>query len=689
MDCVILAAGMGTRLASAGRPKPLVRVAGLPLLERTIASAQAVGLDRFVVVTGHEAARVEELVWRLRERRTPNIVPVRSDQWQDGNGASLLAARHHVCGEFVLLMADHVVDDAILATLLDAEPEGADLLLATDFDVSATNPRDDATLVKTDGGRILCIGKDLADYDVYDTGVFRSTPALFSAVAASCQEGQRSLSGGVRHLAERERARAVDVSGLFWIDVDTAADRRRAQAHLCGSSGKARDGIVSRRLNRPVSARMLTPLLLRVAPGLTPNTVSLLGFAVALAGAVCFLGGWPLLAGIAIHLASVLDGSDGEVARLKRVESRFGAFFDTVLDRYGDALTLAAAAWFCWRAALPAGPVAVAAAAAVTGTLMVSYTSARAVLDVGHLYTGKWVAAGRGRDIRLLALAAGAVVGQFEPAAVLVAMVVIGVGTNLVVIRRMWVSWLLSSTKDPLGGGGIRAVVFDFDGTVADTMPVLSDLAVRILGEHLGLAADIASERYRQTVGLDFASQLEEIAPADPRNPAAAEQFETLKSVALLDSEPFADVVPMLGFLRTRGMSLFVCSSTTTAVVRAMVERWGLSLRVDECVGFEPGHGKDRQVRDLLDRYGLAPDSVLFVGDAPRDHDLVRPCGVRFLGVHRDFAASEFRCRGLASVSDLAEMTRRWTRWDRLRKSVEAPLAPASVTQGGSRPARP
>ena len=45
---------------------------------------------------------------------------------------------------------------------------------------------------------------------------------------------------------------------------------------------------------------------------------------------------WGLLAGVVIQLASIIDGCDGEIARLKYRSSRFGAWFDTVLDRYAD-----------------------------------------------------------------------------------------------------------------------------------------------------------------------------------------------------------------------------------------------------------------------------------------------------------------------------------------------------------------
>ena len=87
------------------------------------------------------------------------------------------------------------------------------------------------------------------------------------------------------------------------------------------------DGVVSRYLNRPLSrpaARALahTPV--------TPNAVT--GFTLLLAcvaGAALALG-WNVAGGVGIQLVSVIDGVDGELARLKNMATRFGEVFDAV-----------------------------------------------------------------------------------------------------------------------------------------------------------------------------------------------------------------------------------------------------------------------------------------------------------------------------------------------------------------------
>ena len=73
------------------------------------------------------------------------------------------------------------------------------------------------------------------------------------------------------------------------------------------------------------------------AMGLTPNVITLLGFAVCVAGAALVALGWPLYGGIVFLLGGILDLFDGALARLTGRASPFGALLDSVFDRLGEA----------------------------------------------------------------------------------------------------------------------------------------------------------------------------------------------------------------------------------------------------------------------------------------------------------------------------------------------------------------
>lgn len=235
MRCLIIAAGMGSRLRSLAPSKPLAEVNGAPLLEHVIRAARAGGADEFVVVTGYEAEGVERLLPRLADRLGVAIEAVRNPQWERPNGLSVLAAAEKIDGPFILLMSDHLFDPAILSGLIAARRAEAALTLAVDEDVdSPILDLDDATKVEAAAdGRILRIGKTLERYGAIDTGIFVATPALLDAIrGAVAAGGAGSLSEGVQRLAEEGRAFAAPIGGRWWIDVDDEAAHRRAEATL-------------------------------------------------------------------------------------------------------------------------------------------------------------------------------------------------------------------------------------------------------------------------------------------------------------------------------------------------------------------------------------------------------------------------------------------------------------------------
>jgi len=233
MDCLIIAAGHGSRLRALSSCKPLTPVAGTPLIEHVVRGALAGGASAFTVVTGHEAERIEAFLRNLAAVLGTEIATVRLEDWDRPNGHSVLAGAAAIGSDYLLTMSDHLFDPAIVRRLIGAPP--ADLTLAVDRDLA--NPltdMDDATKVAlgADGG-IRAIGKSLGAYDAIDTGLFRATPALAAAIEEAIAEGgSGSLSEGVQRLADQGRAATVDIGGACWIDVDDPAALARAEALL-------------------------------------------------------------------------------------------------------------------------------------------------------------------------------------------------------------------------------------------------------------------------------------------------------------------------------------------------------------------------------------------------------------------------------------------------------------------------
>ncbi len=234
---VILAAGKGTRIrtSDADVPKPLFRVGDVPLVTRTILTLASAGVRRFVVVTGFMADEVGATVMRDRRRLAPklDIELAFNPDFERGNGLSVLVGGARAGGNFLLSMADHVYTPSIARLVARQDLAAADLYLATDSRIAEVLDLDDATKVRSEDGRIVDIGKQLAAYDRIDCGVFAVTQALCGALGALRDDhGDCSLSDGVRRLAATGRARIADIGEAVWQDVDTPADRAHAEALL-------------------------------------------------------------------------------------------------------------------------------------------------------------------------------------------------------------------------------------------------------------------------------------------------------------------------------------------------------------------------------------------------------------------------------------------------------------------------
>jgi CDP-diacylglycerol--glycerol-3-phosphate 3-phosphatidyltransferase len=109
---------------------------------------------------------------------------------------------------------------------------------------------------------------------------------------------------------------------------------------------------------------------------LTPNAISITGFALNLAAAVLVTQRLFFLGGIAFIVGSVMDMLDGRYSRMSGKGTLFGAFLDSTLDRLEEGIVLTAIAWYF----ADRGDAIPAAACVLTalGSLMVSYTRARA-----------------------------------------------------------------------------------------------------------------------------------------------------------------------------------------------------------------------------------------------------------------------------------------------------------------------
>jgi CDP-diacylglycerol--glycerol-3-phosphate 3-phosphatidyltransferase len=168
---------------------------------------------------------------------------------------------------------------------------------------------------------------------------------------------------------------------------------------------------------------------------LTPNTISLTGFVLNLAAAVLLTQKLFVLAGVAFIVGSIMDTLDGRYSRMSGKGSLFGAFLDSTLDRIEEGVVLTAVAWYFADTAHPIP--AAACVLAVLGSLMVSYTRARAEALGVECKVG--IAT---RPVRVVLLSIGLVfakgAGLFDIELLAPAIYAMAALTAVTVVQRVW-----------------------------------------------------------------------------------------------------------------------------------------------------------------------------------------------------------------------------------------------------------
>jgi phosphoglycolate phosphatase-like HAD superfamily hydrolase len=224
----------------------------------------------------------------------------------------------------------------------------------------------------------------------------------------------------------------------------------------------------------------------------------------------------------------------------------------------------------------------------------------------------------------------------------------------------------------------VDVVIADFDGTIADSMRPLTELAVQVIHEELGLGVDDARSRYLASTGADFATQLQEIdSSSGAARTHAAHRFEVCKPDLMDRVDPFPDLRAFLDELHAAGVEVCICSSTRQELVRHWIDRHRLGEHFRVVDGWSPGRDKAAQMHSVLDWSGLPPDRCLVVGDSRRDGQLAASIGMRFRGVLRR-GTSNLEGSGFAYAPDLrsiskAVATRRRLGVVALPRSAEVP----------------
>lgn len=336
MKAVILAAGEGKRLRSHfNRPKPLVSLLGVPLIERNILTLKECNIKDFTIITGCYEREIKEYLGN-GEKLGVNITYLHNRDWQLGNGVSAYTyhKNYRQNEKFILLMADHLFQEEVIKNFLKQAPKinQNEIFLAADKDLDKVYDVEECTKIKAEGNLARELGKDLQVFNAVDCGLFLGTKALLNALSQAISQNQYTLTAAVNLMAKQGKVKLHFIKG-HWIDVDDPESYKQAEKILLQALVPPKDGFISRTINRKFSLKITKKL---AKTKVTPNQITLLSFFTAVASSLFFAGLHPFWGGLLAQITSILDGVDGEIARLKFLKSKYGGLFDSILDRYGD-----------------------------------------------------------------------------------------------------------------------------------------------------------------------------------------------------------------------------------------------------------------------------------------------------------------------------------------------------------------
>jgi len=337
---VILAAGKGERISSTAEfvAKPLIKIFDLSLIERSIKNLiNNLNVKKIYVVTGFNHEEINDHLVKLKNKLSLNVEVVFAKNWEKGNGASFLAIldkmKHQ---QFYLLMVDHLFNNEFYNAISKYKMNNKSYLIISRT-LSSLNDFNDATKVNVVDDKINDIGKSINDNNAFDTGFFILNSDEFNNVNKLSVREKLSLSEVIQELVQQKKLYFIEVPEDSWFDIDTSQDLLKAKNYLLNnSSSKINDGSISKYINRPISQWITSKI---TDYPLTPNQISIVVFFVSmLSGLIISMEGYffLLLGALLAQLSSILDGCDGEIARLKLLKSKFGGWFDQVLDRYSD-----------------------------------------------------------------------------------------------------------------------------------------------------------------------------------------------------------------------------------------------------------------------------------------------------------------------------------------------------------------
>lgn len=353
ITAILLAAGVGKRMGPDADPKCLLQVGGRTLLRRMLEDLRSAGVLEVVLVVGFRKEQVAAEARRFSGELRLQVIE--NDRYREGAVLSLWSARAFLDRPVLVMDADVLCPPSAVARLVGSPYPGAILV-----DGSSVESGEEQ-MVFGDQGRVFHIAKRPGEEIRRRWRLLGESVGFLKLSGDGAVQLRRMLeenlnSGAVTLEHEQLYPRLFEkifvgcerVDGMAWTEIDTPEDLERARSEIFPRWS------FPKCLNRRFSD-LFFPWVSRLPLG--PNHWTAIGFLLGLLALVCWADGgyrMGLLGAVLFQLFYLTDNWDGDLARLRGVSSRLGAWFDLWVDALVQtALPVALAAGLMARGVEP------------------------------------------------------------------------------------------------------------------------------------------------------------------------------------------------------------------------------------------------------------------------------------------------------------------------------------------------
>jgi len=278
-------------------------VGGILQLKRLIIVGQRAGIKRFTIITDKNSHLEKDLAGKLQTKSEIS--------WHSQNSPIKLET-----GPYLVLQSNLIINPKGLSVLLEKNNSESDSIFLID-----ENKTNDTGTVNHENSADLFINAQSV------IGAFVFNKRFLKKLFLNSMD----LAILAKEHADNENSECLQIRDEYWMHL--SADKKSINAAedlLFLNIRKSERGWKSRNINRRISIP-ISRLLIRTP--LTPNMISALVGIIGILSGFLYIWGTIVLAGILLELSSILDGCDGEVAKMKLMESKFGQWIDTVYDQ--------------------------------------------------------------------------------------------------------------------------------------------------------------------------------------------------------------------------------------------------------------------------------------------------------------------------------------------------------------------